>query len=84
MQTLGDCMNAIQRLRLASLLSPSPGITISSKLFTMFPTPAGERPQPIERHPNYDICFILIYRLLLLLLIALLADIADRHLKRRR
>ncbi len=29
-QALGDCTNAIQPLRLASLLSPSPGITLKS------------------------------------------------------
>ncbi len=50
----------------------------------MFPMPAKERPRPNERHTDYDILFILIYRLLLLLLITQLADITDQHLGRRR
>ncbi len=77
-------MNAIQPLRPASLLSLSLGLTISSKLFTTFPTLAEERPQTHERHPNEDIAFVIIYRLLLLLLVTLLANIADRRLERRR
>ncbi len=58
MQTLGDCTHMIQPLRLASLLSPSPGITISSKLFTMSSTLAEGHPQQNEQQNEIDNSFV--------------------------
>ncbi len=84
MQTLGDCMNAIQPLRPASLLSMSPGITISSKLFTMSSTLAEGRPQTNERHPTDDIITFILLQLVLFQIATLLADIANHRLFERR
>ncbi len=49
----------------------------------MSSTLAEGRTQPNEQLTNETIAFVLIYRLLLLILVTLLADIADRRRDRR-